>query len=112
MNWYKDQPPIPLNTINQLENYVIKGHRPSGFLSAILKNDLFSSFALADKYNTPAISTLITFISSKCPSGCYGGPTTVNSWIDRGGLEGLGHSDDPHFPQLFQQYREEVLTVE
>jgi len=111
MDWYKSQPPIPLNTINQLENYVIKGDRPSGFLSAVLKNNLFSSFALADEYNKPAMSTLVTFINSKCPSGCYGGPNAVDSWIDRGGLEDLGHSDDPYFPQLFQQYREEVLTT-
>jgi len=108
MDWYKTQPKIPLVTFNGLERYVIKGIRPGGYLNAVICNNLFQALGQADQHNRHAIGTLATFINSKCPAACFGNPELVQDWIDQDGLAGI--TDPAYLEEVFQQYREHVLS--
>lgn len=68
------------STLEDLARYVKDGDRPSGFLSAILENDLFHAVSRADLENKQSIVPLVKLIYNHLPAGSYGSPKQVESW--------------------------------
>lgn len=69
--------------------YVERGYRPGDFLYSILCNDLRGAAGHADDTNRYLLYDYVAFFHAFAPTGCWGGPSTVHSWIQAGGLEGL-----------------------
>lgn len=70
---------------DKLEAYARDGHATSGFLRAVLSNDLFGAVALADKQNRLILPQLVTFIYRELPAACWGAREKVQAWIAAGG---------------------------
>jgi hypothetical protein len=61
-----------------LENYLMSGFEPGGFLTAVLANDLYMAVGRADHYNhLPRIVNEVTF---KMPSIAWGSYAAVKDW--------------------------------
>jgi hypothetical protein len=80
MNNYK----LPIKIEIALSRYV-EHHMPTGgFLRAVLSNDLFRAFALADEGNRIELFNICNYIYNEIPGNCWGSPEKVNRWIEIG----------------------------
>ena len=55
--------------------------RPGGFLTALLSNDLLSTFRQADKNNEPEIINIIVWVFWELPVGSWGSREKVEEWL-------------------------------
>ena len=77
---------VPEHTRDGLENYLIHGIEPGGFLMAVLTNDLYGSVYRADATNITRIPHIVRFLHT-IPSICFGDKETVYMWMnDAGGM--------------------------
>jgi hypothetical protein len=104
-----DEPVIPFYTLESLEDYVLDGDVPGGFLTAVLSNDLDRAFRRADSNNRPAVSSLHSFLFNYAPADCWGSPEKFTQWCEEGGFIGLyGVNGEVRvFRARFQQYKDE-----
>ena len=65
-----------------IENYLIHGFAPGGFLTAVLSNNLFLAIGRADHWNRKALPDIVQQISQNMPGNSYGDPQTVQDWLD------------------------------
>lgn len=65
-----------------LELYV-KAHRPltRPFLRAVVANDLFAAYKVADKHDIEVLPALIRFIVDVVPAAAYGSEQRVKDWL-------------------------------
>lgn len=64
-----------------LENYLMHGLEPGGFLTAVLANDLFRAVDRADYWNKTNIHNIVIEIQRVMPILSYGSYDTVNKWV-------------------------------
>lgn len=104
-----DEPVIPFYTLESLEDYVLNGDVPGGFLTAVLSNDLDRSFRRADSNNRPAVSSIHSLLFNYAPADCWGSPEKFTQWCEEGGFIGLyGETGDEHvIRKRFQRYKQE-----
>lgn len=74
---------IPNRTVRALNRYGKNGIVPGGFLTAVLKNDLFSAVGRADSENQKALVYICRYIYNELPHDCWGNENRVTSWIKR-----------------------------
>ena len=74
---------IPESIMENLLHYVKGEESPSGFLYAVLCNDLFGAVEKADKEMKPLIHLLCQYIHSKLPGGCHGSREIVKLWMQK-----------------------------
>jgi hypothetical protein len=72
--------------IERMQAYVLYGHRPGDFLSALLCNDFMQTVGRADDRNRAALAEWARLLYNEVPSGCYGSPAKFEAWIAKGGL--------------------------
>lgn len=77
---------LPEHMRSPARDYVERGVRPGGFLTAVLSNDLKEAFGRADHINFQFMSDWVGWLVWNCPSGAQGSPEKVAAWIERGGL--------------------------
>lgn len=77
---------IPDYMIGGLRRYIENGILPGSFLSALLSNDLRSTFERADDENRRCIENYVRFLYNYAPSECWGSPAKFNAWCKQGGL--------------------------
>jgi hypothetical protein len=65
-----------------LENYLLHGLEPGGFLCSVLCNDLYVAVARADAFNRPRISEIVSDIMEVFPEEAYGSPRLYRAWLD------------------------------
>lgn len=80
---------IPEHMQEGMVDYITRGLRPGGFLSAVLSNDLMGALEKADYLNSTRIRQYGYYLFNYAPMGCYGSVENFNNWIKRGGLEGF-----------------------
>jgi hypothetical protein len=64
-----------------LENYLMHGLEPGGFLTAILSNDLFRAVDCADTWNRDRITRIAEEIQAVMPWNSYGDRQRVDEWL-------------------------------
>lgn len=63
-----------------LENYLMHGLKPGGFLTAVLANDLFGAANRADHWNRQRLPEIVNEILHKVPSLAIGSYEAVDDW--------------------------------
>jgi hypothetical protein len=76
---------IDINTGNNLldealENYLMRGFQPGGFLTAVLANDLFMAVGRGDHWNRTNLDRIVNEVVHKMPSIAWGSYAAVKDW--------------------------------
>lgn len=71
---------IPEHTQTALENYIIHGFTPGGFLESVLSNDLYGAVGRADHWNKQCIPAIVQWVLENAPSDCHGNRMLVAQW--------------------------------
>ena len=74
---------IPSHMHSAIENYIIRGLPPGGFLTAVLANDLMGAVGRADHKNQQALVGWCQFIYNHTPSTSHGSYEAVEKWLAR-----------------------------
>lgn len=64
-----------------LENYLMHGIEPGGFLTAVLSNNLWLAASRADHWNQNRLASIVKTIFNNMPEGSLGNPDLVRDWI-------------------------------
>jgi len=70
------------HTGTALENYLIHGMAPGGFLLAVLKNNLYDAVSRADSVNSVSLSNIVRWIHSYAPMESYGNSEMIKHWCN------------------------------
>jgi hypothetical protein len=71
---------IPEHTQESLTNYIERGYKPGGFLTAVLCNDLFGSLSSADHLNKDCLEDIVRWIYMNLPPSMYKTENNINAW--------------------------------
>jgi len=102
-----NKPVIPFYTLESLEDYVIDGEMPGGFLTSALKNDLSRTFRNADSNNVKGIPALWAFMFNYIPADSWGSCDEVESWAAKGGLRRIEPDSVEPVRKRFRAYEDE-----
>ena len=72
---------IPPLTVDSMRGYFLHGHRPGGFLYAVLSNNLIGACQRADSANNVALYDIMRFLNVRAPIGSWGSPEAVTKWL-------------------------------
>lgn len=81
---------LSLDTQEAIENYLLRGWAPGGYLESMLAHDYERAFATADTANRQTIWALQRWISESAPPLCHGSYAAISKWRDDVG----GHRTD------------------
>ena len=73
---------VPEHTRDALENYIIRGYHPGGFLQAVLVNNFVNTVCRADHLNQLHLVDIAKWLVHEAPGECWGSDQAVNNWID------------------------------
>jgi len=73
---------IPEYTKEDLNAYLIDGLPPSGFIEAVLLNDLMLATSRADIVNTKALGQIVKWIVANAPYNSTRSKENVDNWIN------------------------------
>ena len=65
---------------DSLENYLMRGYEPGGFLTAVLANDLFMAVGRADHWNKDNLHRIVNEIQHEMTPIAYGSYAAVKEW--------------------------------
>lgn len=71
---------VPDRMVSGIENWVLYGIKPGGFLTAILENDLRAACEYADEENLKNIPAFISYLYNAAPASCWGSIANVKAW--------------------------------
>lgn len=78
---------VPEHAQESIENYLMYGYDPGGFMSAMFAGNLFSAASSADQANGPAMQEIANWIMHCAPVGSYGHRQNVRDWLqDKDGI--------------------------
>lgn len=80
---------IPMKMRGDVGGYVKFGARPSDFLFAVLKHDLWTAIQMADEENARRIVGWHKFIELCVPEAAHGTSKNIYDWQEKGGLYGI-----------------------
>lgn len=63
-----------------IENYLMRGFEPGGFLTSVLANDLYLALGRADHWNKDRLPQIVNEVLYKMPGMSYGSYTAVKDW--------------------------------
>jgi len=95
-----------------LYNYLAFGYTPGGFLTAVLRNDLFRAAGSADFVNIEKMGYVARWIAQVVPMEAYGSQKAMDHWQNKTEQEreqilvGLGL-----WPTLFEIIRDPVMEI-
>lgn len=73
---------IPPHVRQELETWVCApGHEISGFLEAVLMNDLYMCASRATDEEIRALPLICQWLESHAPRGSYGSPACLHTWL-------------------------------
>jgi hypothetical protein len=73
---------IPRRTKDTIDNYVLKGWKPGGFVHAMLANDLKGACGAADSINRRYIFEICSYIYNHTPYQSQGSYQAVDEWLE------------------------------
>ena len=80
---------LPAKVRTCLDYYALTGQISSGFLAAVLCNDLSKAVSFADSSNLAALPAIVGYVYNELPSDSWGNEAKVCAWIKRGGQDAL-----------------------
>ena len=72
---------VPEHTQHALENYIIHGLQPGGFVTAVLCNNLIKAASSCDHLNQQYLSDIAKWVFHAAPIGCWGDERTIARWV-------------------------------
>jgi hypothetical protein len=73
---------LSLETQQSIENYLIHGWAPGGYVEAMMAHDYERAFACADTANRQTIWVLWRWIREGAPELCHGSYEAIDMWRD------------------------------
>ena len=73
---------LSLETQESIENYLLHGWAPGGYVEAMMAHDYARAFACADTANRQTIWALWRWITDGAPPLCHGSYEAINLWRD------------------------------
>lgn len=73
---------IPEHAQQSLEDYLIKGWSPGGFLTSCLAGDMWRAVRVADTGNRRMLWAIVTWIMDNAPEGSWGNYEAVEDWCN------------------------------
>lgn len=73
---------IPEHTKTSIENYLLYGLPPGGFLTAVLTNNLYGAIASADSQNKDRLADIVRWLQFSAPSNSHGDFDIIRDWIN------------------------------
>ena len=78
---------VPEHTQKSLEDYIIHGIPPGGFLYAVLRNDFVMAASKADHVNARSLPYIARWLMNEAPSQCWGTKDNIGNWlVDKDGV--------------------------
>jgi hypothetical protein len=71
---------IPEHTQQSIQNYLLRGYNPGGFVTAILANDLDRAVSVADTVNRQMFWAIARWVQTRCPDSARGSYEAVEAW--------------------------------
>lgn len=65
-----------------LENYLMRGLQPGGFVTAVLANNLRLATGRADHWNRENLFKIVDEVTYKVPDIAWGNSTRVKEWLE------------------------------
>lgn len=78
---------VPPSLRDGTYRWIEYGITPGGFLTAIICNDLFMAWRLADDENHRRFAEIVGWWHEHAPEGSRGNETTFGWWKSQGGLQ-------------------------
>jgi hypothetical protein len=72
---------VPRHTRVGLEDYLLRGYTPGGFLQSVLAGRLFSAAISSDIANGHALTWITKWILHEAPHGSWGSEKAIDDWI-------------------------------
>lgn len=96
---------VPEHTREAIENYLVYGFQPGGFLTSVLTGDLYRAIQTADTANRRMLWAISKWIMDNAPCGSWGSPESFTAWVaDTDGRRSR------FCTEIEQQYIAEVLS--
>jgi hypothetical protein len=73
---------LPDHMHEGMENYLLHGVSPGGFMTSVLENNLFLAAKKADHVNITELGRIANWISNDAPPGSWGSCEQVRSWMN------------------------------
>jgi len=73
---------LSLETQSSIENYLLRGWRPGGYVESMLAHDYGRAFACADTANRQSIWVLWRWLRDDAPPLCHGSYEAIDLWRD------------------------------
>ena len=73
---------LSLDTRDAIENYLIRGYAPGGYVESMFAHDYERAFATADTANRQTIWVLWRWITESAPPLCHGSYRAIEMWRD------------------------------
>ena len=71
---------VPEHARESIENYLMFGYHPGGFMTAMFAGDLFTAAGSGDQENGPAMQGIANWIQHSAPHGSLGSYEAVENW--------------------------------
>lgn len=77
--WCADR--VPDHAQEAIENYLMLGFHPGGFMSAMFAGDLFRAAGCGDQANGPSMQGIAKWIMHSAPPGSWGSYELIEKWV-------------------------------
>jgi hypothetical protein len=94
---------LSLDTQEAIENYLLRGWAPGGYLEAMFAHDYERAFACADTANRQTIWALWRWIREGAPPLCHGSYKVVGMWRDDVGYRRTDYVKDLEQKAIWQK---------
>ncbi len=71
---------VPEHARESIENYLMWGWAPGGFMTAMFAGDLFTAAGSGDHANGPGMQGIANWIQHSAPCGSWGSYEAVENW--------------------------------
>ena len=80
---------FPEHIVKAVRGYLVRGDPMGGYLTALFDGRSFQAVCSADPSNFDRFAYQMKWIAQCVPTGAFGSPEKMASWIEAGGLTGL-----------------------
>ena len=77
---YEGEGELPIHTCEAIENYLLYGMRPGGFVEALLANDVHRAVFNGDQVNKHCIWQITYWLVTNAPAQARGSYEQIDNW--------------------------------
>ena len=82
LQWAAGRYDVPVPTLGAIQRYVKNRLQPGGFLSAVLRHDLFEATFQADEQNLQSLTDIVLLIHNHAPAESHGSSERIRYWLE------------------------------